>query len=72
MAKTEWPRPNLRRLALHGSLNTLVRELAEERLISLYPFSVEDQAKLANESLISDYLSNLGVVDQSGLDQWCQ
>lgn len=71
MAKTEWPRPNLRRLALHGTLNSLLRDLAEERLISLYPFSAEDLAKLANESLISDYLSNLGVVDQSGLDQWC-
>ena len=50
----------------------MVRGLAEERLISLYPFSAEDQAKLANERLIADYLSNLGVVYQSGLDQWCQ
>ena len=72
MAKAELPRPYLRRLALHGSLHTFVRDLAEERFISQYPYSAEDQEKLANESLVADYLSDLGVVDQSGLDQWCQ
>jgi len=72
MAKTELQRSYLRRLALHGSLNTFVRDLAEERMISQFPYSVDDQEKLANKSLISDYLSDLGVVDQSGLDQWCQ
>ena len=72
MAKTELPRPYLRRLALHGSLNSFAKDLAEERLISQYSFSTDDQDKLANESLISDYLSDLGVVDQVSLDQWCQ
>ncbi|WP_115125152.1 hypothetical protein [Synechococcus sp. GEYO] len=72
MAKAELPRPYLRRLALHGSLNTFVKDLAEEQLVSQYPFSTDDQAKLASDSLISDYLSDLGVVDQASLDQWCQ
>ena len=72
MAKTELPRPYLRRLALHGSLNSFAKDLAEERLISQYSFSTDDQDKLANESLISDYLSDLGVVDQVSLDKWCQ
>ena len=71
MAKTELPRPYLRRLALHGSLNGFIKDLAEERLISQYPYSPEDLAKLSAESLISDYLSDLGVVDQAGLDEWC-
>ena len=71
MAKTELPRSYLRRLALHGSLNSFARDLAEERLISQYPFPTDDQDKLANESLISDYLSDLGVVDQVSLDKWC-
>ena len=72
MVKTELPRPYLRRLALHGSLSNFIRDLAEEQLISQYPYSADDQAKLANESLISEYLSDRGVVDQAGLDQWCQ
>ena len=72
MAKAELPRSYLRRLALHGSLHSFVRDLAEERLISHYPYSADDQEKLANEGLISDYLSDLGVVDQAGLDQWCK
>ena len=72
MVKTALPRPYLRRLALHGSLSNFIRDLAEEQLISQYPYSADDQAMLANESLISDYFSDRGVDDQAGLDQWCQ
>ena len=72
MAETEISRSHLRRLALHGSLNTFFKSLAEERFVSQFPFSTDDQAVFSKESLISDYLSDFGVIDQSSLDQWCQ
>ena len=70
MPSDKIPRSFLRKLCMHGSLNSFLKSLAEELFVSRFSLSPDNQAALQREGLIQEFLEEHDVTDQESLDQW--
>ena len=70
MPSDKIPRSLLRKLSLHGALNSFLKSLAEELFVSRFSLSPDNQVVLQREGLIQEFLEEHDVTDQQSLDQW--